>query len=500
MKLRTSKQLLTASMLLMALASAQTVVAQTEAEPNNTIAQANVLPNSNTTVTGTFSTFNDIDYFRITLTETTTLTLNLYAGTTPGVCASGSDPLMSLLNAAGELVAQDDDYLGATLCSRIDPARYPVVGSLPAGVYYVKASIIIGGNNSPYRLVISAAPAPAPISESFTYQGKLDVAGAPVNGETAMRFSLWSHPTSTLPASRLSLPIQYPGIAVINGLFAADLDFTIPNAPSHYNGTERFLQIEVADLNGSGNFTTLEPRQRLSPTPHAIYALTAGRAAQATQADNATNAGYAYNAQVASYAADAGSADTAITVPWSGITGKPAEFADNDDATGGWTEGGGVTYTGLLVGINTSNPGSFDLAVAGTAAKSGGGSWAVFSDERLKHDIKPMAGTLDRLLQLRGYTYEYDAYAIESRLALPGTQIGLMAQEVERVFPDWVAKDAQGYRYVTERSTTALMVEALRDLRAEKDAAASAAQAQIEDLKGRLAALEAAIKASASTK
>jgi hypothetical protein len=141
----------------------------------------------------------------------------------------------------------------------------------------------------------------------------------------------------------------------------------------------------------------------------------------------------------------------------------------------------------------------FDLAVAGTAAKSGGSSWAVFSDERLKHNIKPMAVTLDRLLQLRGYTYKYDAHAIESRLALPGTQIGLMAQEVERVFPDWVVKGAQGYRYVTERSTTALMVEALRDLRAEKDAAPSAAQAQIEDLNGRLAALEAAIKANAST-
>jgi hypothetical protein len=93
MKRRTSKQLLTASMLLMALASVQTVMAQTEARPNNTIAQANVLPNSNTTVTGKSSTFNDIDYFRIMLTETTTLTLNLYAGTTPGVCASGSDPL-----------------------------------------------------------------------------------------------------------------------------------------------------------------------------------------------------------------------------------------------------------------------------------------------------------------------------------------------------------------------------------------------------------------------
>jgi hypothetical protein len=89
-----------------------------------------------------------------------------------------------------------------------------------------------------------------------------------------------------------------------------------------------------------------------------------------------------------------------------------------------------------------------------------------------------------------------------SGLALPGTQIGLLAQEVERVFPDWVEKDAQGFRYVTERPTTALMVKALRDLRAEKDAAIDALKNQAAErdaenahLKARLERLEQAIEA-----
>jgi hypothetical protein len=122
------------------------------------------------------------------------------------------------------------------------------------------------------------------------------------------------------------------------------------------------------------------------------------------------------------------------------------------------------------VGIGTNNPGGFTLAVNGDAAKPGGGSWSVFSDRRLKRNIRPIDnGILNKLLTLHGYTFEYLDSAIENRLALPGRQVGLMAQEVMEVFPDWVETDDHGYHYVTERGTTAIFVEALRELRREKD-------------------------------
>jgi hypothetical protein len=68
------------------------------------------------------------------------------------------------------------------------------------------------------------------------------------------------------------------------------------------------------------------------------------------------------------------------------------------------------------------------------------------------------------------HQFEYTSESLEQGRGLPGRQRGLIAQEVERVFPDWVGRDEAGRLYVTERATTALMVEALRDLRAEKDA------------------------------
>ncbi|MEP0842569.1 MAG: tail fiber domain-containing protein [Phycisphaerae bacterium] len=143
------------------------------------------------------------------------------------------------------------------------------------------------------------------------------------------------------------------------------------------------------------------------------------------------------------------------------------------------------------VGIGTTTPGSFRLAVNGDAAKPGGGSWSAFSDSRLKRDIAPLSGTLDRLLSLRGYTFEYAPEAVEKRLAAPGRQMGLLAEEVERVFPDWVERDADGYRYVTERATTALLVEALRDLRAEKDRQIAERDAQLAELRREQAELRA---------
>lgn len=155
---------------------------------------------------------------------------------------------------------------------------------------------------------------------------------------------------------------------------------------------------------------------------------------------------------------------------------------------------GSRNYFERNVGIGTLWPGPFHLAVNGDAAKPGGGEWSVFSDARLKRDIMPLNGALDRLLSLNGYTFSYTEDAVENNLALPGTQIGLLAQEVIAVFPDWVEEDSNGYLYVTPRGTTAIMVEALRELREEKDAEIAALreenQRMLDELTARIERLE----------
>jgi len=132
------------------------------------------------------------------------------------------------------------------------------------------------------------------------------------------------------------------------------------------------------------------------------------------------------------------------------------------------------------IGPETFSP-TMQLHVDGLAGKPGGGLWAVASDARLKHNVHPLDGALDRLLALRGVTFEYlDPAAIRE---LPGVQTGFIAQEVQAVFPEWVDEAADGFLRLSERGTTALFVEALRELRAENDAALAAVQAETDRLR-----------------
>ena len=143
------------------------------------------------------------------------------------------------------------------------------------------------------------------------------------------------------------------------------------------------------------------------------------------------------------------------------------------------------------VGISTTSP-SFKLEVNGSAGKPGGGSWSNSSDRRLKKSINDLEGSLDNLLSLRGVTFEYkDPDAINE---LHGERIGMVAQEVEAIFPDWVSEGGHGYKTLTFRGFEALTVEALRDLRAEKDSEIAALRnekdTEIARLGNRLAELE----------
>jgi len=133
-----------------------------------------------------------------------------------------------------------------------------------------------------------------------------------------------------------------------------------------------------------------------------------------------------------------------------------------------------------------------DFAVANDAFKPGGGSWSALSDARLKKNIEPLRGALARVLSLRGVTFEFNEDGSRTGLAMPGRQVGFVAQQVQEVFPNWVSRTPEGYQYVTERGSTALLVEALRELRAEKDTQLAHRDAEIAALRERLTRLEAA--------
>jgi hypothetical protein len=160
------------------------------------------------------------------------------------------------------------------------------------------------------------------------------------------------------------------------------------------------------------------------------------------------------------------------------------------DATGTAANNAGFyldQYNGSAQVRRLTLAGNGDLSVTAAAFKPGGGSWSAPSDARLKQDIEPLSGALERMLQLKGVSFEYREPDPARRPA--GRHIGFLAQQVQPLFPSWVGTDDQGFLTVGSQGFEALTVEALRELRAEKDAALAKLEAENSALRDDLASL-----------
>ncbi|HYF15877.1 MAG TPA: hypothetical protein VD971_12480 [Phycisphaerales bacterium] len=132
------------------------------------------------------------------------------------------------------------------------------------------------------------APASAqPVTTAFTYQGQLASAGVPAEGPHDLRFRLY-----TAGGAQIGPTLCADDVAVAAGQFAALLDF----GASAFDGQQRFVEVDVRadaglDCTDATGYTTLTPRQPITATPHASYAINAAAADTALSATNATQLG-----------------------------------------------------------------------------------------------------------------------------------------------------------------------------------------------------------------
>jgi hypothetical protein len=383
---------------------------------------------------------------------------------------------------------------------------------------------------------------PRCLAQSISFQGRLTDASGPISGTADLTFTYLNATAATV-----GVTIPRPATPVANGLFTVTLPSPDLNA----------LAAGGVRVRVTANGSTLTPDQPVTFAPAANFAIRAQSADAAGSVPWSGITGAPSNLSpwiinpnsVISYTAGNVGINTTtpeqrLTVNGSmqlltGTSAAPTSlaFGTVGDGIGGADNTDLMAFRRVNIAANrselrliigddpTADPAAADFfsigaAPGGTwtpvigfrsdglASKPGGGTWAAISDPRTKHDIAPLSGALDLLLSLRGYSFFYNDNEVTKGRALPGRQIGLMADEVERVFPDWVSRDGDGIRMVTERGTTALTVEALRELRDEKDRQIDALQAdlarrdadlaaqqrQINDLLTRLERLESAGK------
>lgn len=110
--------------------------------------------------------------------------------------------------------------------------------------------------------------------------------------------------------------------------------------------------------------------------------------------------------------------------------------------------------------INTTTDAGYKLDVNGSIR----GTTVTPSDRNLKKNIQTLSGALGKIEELRGVTYEWKDITKET-----GSQVGVIAQEVEQVFPELVNTDKQGMKAVNYAGLVAPLIEAIKELKKEND-------------------------------
>jgi hypothetical protein len=122
------------------------------------------------------------------------------------------------------------------------------------------------------------------------------------------------------------------------------------------------------------------------------------------------------------------------------------------------------------------------------------------SDARLKTQVTPLTRVLEKLEQLRGMSFEWTQAAALLTGRTPGQRdIGVLAQDVEAVFPELVTTWGEaGYKAVAYDKLSAILLAAITELQATTEAQLQHQQRQLAELQAQNAAQQDQIAALAT--
>jgi hypothetical protein len=167
-------------------------------------------------------------------------------------------------------------------------------------------------------------PGAAPVGSQITYQGYIENAGEPANGDYDFEFKLYNADSG---GSQIGTTVTREDVAVSQGVFTVNLDFG-----AVYYGSALWLQIGVRPGSSISAFTSLTPRQELASVPYAQFSLKA---------------------------------------PWSGLTDVPSGLDDGDDDTT-YTAGSGLVLSAGEFSVDFAGSGTADTAARSDHDHNGG--------------------------------------------------------------------------------------------------------------------------------
>ena len=128
---------------------------------------------------------------------------------------------------------------------------------------------------------------------------------------------------------------------------------------------------------------------------------------------------------------------------------------------------GGIIYN------NPGNPNSLQLRTNGNITRmiiyNNGNAWLQgtliqASDARLKKDIALLRNPLQKIMQLNGYTYHWKNEQADNNL-----QTGVLAQEVQKLFPELVTENKDGLLAVNYSGLIPVLIESIKEQQKQID-------------------------------
>lgn len=123
----------------------------------------------------------------------------------------------------------------------------------------------------------------------------------------------------------------------------------------------------------------------------------------------------------------------------------------------------GIWYTSIVTGSAR--------CIFGSDGVNSASNWLSTSDQRLKSNIEPITGALDKIKQITGYTYDKRSDLEPNEHTFTTHEAGLIAQEVQKVLPEAVsAIGDDNILGVTSYAVQALQINAIKELDAKVEA------------------------------
>ena len=149
----------------------------------------------------------------------------------------------------------------------------------------------------------------------------------------------------------------------------------------------------------------------------------------------------------------------------------------------------GRPYIAANIGTSDANSGFVVINSSDVyclAARGDGNLWikgtlTENSDARYKKEIQPIPQALERICSLQGINFRWSGEGYDSRL-----QMGILGQEVEKIFPELVYSDSHGAKSVAYTHLTAALIEAVKELKGENDTL----KREVENLERKVELLE----------